>query len=459
MSKAESEAILRKLLDRLQGSRRVRMAIATLFVGVLLFIAGRSVYNLIPKHYALTISGGDIVSNRHFLARLVQAEAPRKNVKIAIHPVEGAIVELEDVSSGKLDLALVPGGIDAHYPNIEHVATLMPELVHLLAKPGIKGLDDLKGKTLNLGSRQSASREISLKILDFAEYVENVDYVETNYTDEELIALPKHKMPDALFTVSSAPSYLVELLVRKEGYQVLPIAFPESLALRYGWAANGQILAYTYDLVPPVPERTIPTVSVNMHLVANKGADPDAIAKLLEVVYNPAVEGRLRQPLDEKRIGLSSGYPYSLGMTRYLERDKSILTLENWNKAVSTFGLIMSFSGMGIVVAKWFKGAPPKPVFHDKEFHAYLEQVVEIEKRAADMEAGGAFDIAALKEMRAKLNRLRGEVLERYAKVTLKDTFLFEHCINAVRATHEHVGALLDKAERLELEKAVTIDA
>ena len=41
-------------------------------------------------------------------------------------------------------------------------------------------------------------------------------------------------MPDAILLVSSVPSYLVEILVRKHHYQVMEIPFPESLALRHG---------------------------------------------------------------------------------------------------------------------------------------------------------------------------------------------------------------------------------
>ena len=273
MSYAESEAVLKRLLDSLQRDRRVRLGIGACLVAVLLVLAVRAIVGLIPRTYTLTITGGEIVTNRHYLAKVLQDEAKKQRITLVVKPSHGARAALEAVSEGKVDLALVQGGLDATYSNVEHVATVVPELVHLLVKPGIKGMADLRGRSINLGPKNAGVRDIGLVLTRFAGYTENADYVETNYADEALLALPEHKMPDAVVTISSVPSYLVEILVRKHHYQIVEIPFPEALALRHGWVANGQILEYTYNLNPPVPDRNIVTVAVNMHLVANAKAE------------------------------------------------------------------------------------------------------------------------------------------------------------------------------------------
>ena len=266
------------------------------------------------------------------------------------------------------------------------------------------------------------------------------------YTPEQLLALPAAKMPDAIMTVSSVPSYLVEILVREKHYEVMEIPFPESLALRHGWAANGQILAYTYNPSPPVPPKTIETVAVNMHLVANPKVDPMAISRLLEVLYSPSVASQLRQTIDESKIAVSSGYPISAGMTMYQHRNESIITVETWNKVTSLFGLVMSFGGMALVVVRWFRGGEPAPVFHDDEFQKYLVDVAAVERGAFTMETSGKLDAPQLRKMREQLGSLRATVLERYPRVVLKDPFLFDRCVASVRASHEHVGRLLTQA-------------
>ncbi|MGC4116911.1 MAG: TAXI family TRAP transporter solute-binding subunit [Myxococcales bacterium] len=445
-SNAESEKVLQRFLDFLQADRRIRVGLAALLLGALALVAGRSAYHLVPRHYTLSITGGDIVSNRHFLARILQAEAPKFGLTLIVEPVSSGSDALERVSQGKLDAAFVQGGMEQTYPNVDHVATVMPELVHLLVKPGIKGMSDLKGRSINMGLKGSPPRAIALTLLRFTGYEENVDYVETNFTAEQLLALPLKKMPDAIITVSSVPSYLVELLVKKHHYQVMEIPFPESLALRHGWAANGTILAYTYDLSPVVPEKNIQTVAVNLHLVASSKADPKAIAQLLEVLYSPSVENRLLQPIDPKRLMIPSGYPISPGVDSYIHRNDTFLTVELWKQAQGIFGLGMSFAGMALMVVRWLRGKKAI-VYEDPEYHARLAEVVALEKKALGM-AGGPLDAEELRAMRARLEELRIAFLERYhPKAVFKDPALFDRCLAAVRTCEERVHQLLLRAE------------
>lgn len=443
----ESEKLLQRVLDFLQADRRIRLGLAALLLGALAFVAGRSAWNLVPRHYTLTLTGGDIVSNRHFLARILQAEAPKFGLTLIVEPVSSGTDALERVSQGKLDAAFVQGGMDQTYPNVDHVATVMPELVHLLVKPGLTGMSDLKGRSINMGLKGSPPRAIALTLLRFAGYEENVDYVETNFTAEQLLGLPFKKMPDAIITVSSVPSYLVELLVKKHHYQVMEIPFPESLALRHGWAANGTILAYTYDLSPVVPEKNIQTVAVNLHLVASSKADPKAVARLLEVLYSPSVENRLLHPVDPKRMMVPSGYPISAGVDAYLHRNDSFLTMEMWNKAQGVFGLLMSFAGMALMVVRWLRGKKAV-VFADPDYHLRLAEVVALQKKALALSASPALDASELGAMRARLEELRLDFLERYhPKAVFKDPALLDRCLAAVRTCEERVQALLSRAE------------
>jgi hypothetical protein len=451
MSRAESDALLGRLLARMQSSRRVRVAIGAILAGALVAYGVHSLYQLLPRRYTLNITGGGIVSNRHYLVHILSQEGAKRGLTLVVKPESrGALAMLADLSKGGadgVDVAVVQGGLDEKLPHIEHLATIAPEYVHLLVKPDIKGMADLKGKKINLGTKASGAREIGLRLTEFAGYTENVDYVEVNQGADELLSLPINKMPDAIITVSSVPSFLVELLVRKYDYRVVEIPFPESLALRHGWAGKGTILAYTYNIKPPVPEKDIATVAVNMHLLAHEGTDPAALSALLSVLYSPSVAAQTRRPIDEKDIAVPSGYPISPGMTAYLERNDSILTMETWGKIQGTFGLVMSFSGMGIVVLKWLRGAAPKPETHDDEFHGYLAQVSSIERAAGVMEASGRLDPTALQDMLAALGHLRAHLLERYPKASLKDAMLFDRCVASVRAAHDRVAALRAQAD------------
>jgi TRAP-type uncharacterized transport system substrate-binding protein len=441
MSQAESEVVLKRALDSLQRSRRIRLAIAAALVLVLLGLAARSVYGLIPRSYVVTMTGGDIVTNRHYLAKMLQSEAQKVGITVIVRPLHGAVAELEAVSEGKIDFALVQGGLDTIYPNVEHVATVMPEPVHLLVRPDVKGLADLRGRTVNLGPKDAGVRDIGLVLTRFAGYTENADYVETNFSDEGLLSLPDHKLPDAIVTISSVPSYLVEILVKKHGYRVAEIPFPEALALRHGWVANGEILGYSYNLTPPVPDKNIVTVAVNMHLVANAHVDPTVVEKLLEVLYAPSLASHFKQTLDEKRIGVPSGYPFSAGLTRYLHRNDSLLTLDTWAKLQSSFALLMSFAGMFIVMIRWLRGMP-QALHHDAEIHAFLAEVAGYEQEVARMGAAAPVDKARLAEIEARIVAMKADVLSRYPSLNLEDPRALDVLLTCLRDTATRLHAL-----------------
>lgn len=442
---AKIDTFLSKFLSFLQYDWRVRFFLGALMLGGLLFVAGKSAMGLIPRHYTLSITGGDIVGNRHFLARILQSEAAKKNLTLVVRPEEESLTALKKVSDAQLDLAFIQGGQTAYFPNVEHVATVVPEQVHLLVKRGIQGIGDLRGRILNLGAKDSSERDVALTIAKFAGYVENVDYVETNFSPEKLLSLPDRSMPDAIFITSSVPSYLVELLVRERKYDVMEIPFPESLALRYGWAANSHILSYAYNLDPPVPLKTIQTVAVNVHLVANAKVDPLAISKLLEVLYSPSVANQLRQQIDEKQIAVSSGYPVSRGMTAYLTRNDPIITQQTWNKLTGMLGLVISFCGALIVAVKWFHVAKGN---YDGEYRRYLFEIAVVSRAALAMEAEKKRDAAELNRLHRRLDELRTTMIERYPSGEhFKDTQLFDRCLESVNGANEQINRLLAQGE------------
>ncbi len=448
-AEAESGAVLNRFLDFFQRDKRLRLGIGFLLIAALLFFAARSAYGLLPRHYMLRISGGEIVSNRHYLARLLSREAPRIGSRprrpCPEHDTFGGARGGEQ--GNETDVAFVQGGIDESFPNVEHVAMVTTEYVHLLVKPGNKGIADLKGKKINLGPKPSAPREIGLKIMQFAGYVENADYVETNYSAEDLLAFPDDKLPDAVFTISTSPSYLVEILVRERGYTLMEIVFPQSLALREGWAGIGKLLAYTYNLAPAVPDHDISTVTVNMYLVANSKTDPAAIERLLEVLYSPSIAAAFRGTFDDSTITTPSGYPLSPGTQLYRDRNNSIFTPATWSKLQGIFGLVMTFGGLLIVLVKWFRGPEVKPVYHDEEIQRYLGQVAGIEKQLTTMESTHTLDGPALVASRDTLANLRVTLLERYPQVKLQDPQLFDRCLRAVRIGYERARTLLAEVQ------------
>ncbi len=402
------------VLGRIQRHHGMRKALAGLVLLALLGVAGHFVFEILPRTYHLKISGGDLLSNRHFLARSLQSEALENGVSLQVIPAQGSQEALEQVDQGKLNLAFVQGGLDAEYANVTHVATVATELLHFLVQPGIQDITDLRGKRVNLGSKKGGTRVIAKQVLDFSGLVEGVDYVESNLSSEELVALPQRKMPEAIVVTSFAPSDVADYLVKQKGYQLLEIPFPRSLSLRLGWVADSQISAYMYNVKPAVPAKDIRTIGVNLHLVANKNTDPRAVFKVLETLYSPAMGAHLRMEMDERRITVPSGYPLSQGTSLYLDRNNPLLSSATLDKIKALFGLVLSVASTLLVVIRWFKGPEPvveAPPNDDARFTGYLQQLIALEGQHEAWLASSDRTADRLATLKAELAQLRTAIL------------------------------------------------
>ncbi len=347
-----------KVITHLEKARRHqkgRRYLAIALISLLLLISGKLIFDLIPRNYVLSITGGSVLSERHFLIKLLQEEVTQRFVSLKVAQTVGSLDALDLVNAGKIDLALVTGGVVNTFPNVRHVATLPPEFIHFLVKPSITNLEDLKGKVINMGERGENSRMLARQILTHLKLTADSDYAETNFSNEEMIGMRFEKLPDAIVEVSYAPSVLVDYFVKKHDYRVLAMPFPAALAKRLGWIADVTLSEYTYSIVPPVPPKNIPLAGVNLHLVANRNVEPKAIVELLKTLYGPQIESRFGQGLEEDDILIPSGYPISEGTKLYLDSKTPIITPELTNKLRTMFELLISLGSIFVLVWKWFK--------------------------------------------------------------------------------------------------------
>ena len=352
----EIEEHLFKALDWLRSKHHIRKGLALILIGLLLGLAGKFAYDLYPRHYELTISGGGMLTKSHYLAKVLQDRAAQQNISLTIIPTTGSFQALNELNDDKLDLAFVQGGIDAvGYPNVTQVASIAPQLIQFLVRGDIKTIQDIRGKVVNLGEKNGGPSIVSNQILRFSGLVPEVDYVEANLSDEDLLSTKAEKLPDVIVQVSYAPSPTVDFLVQKRGYQLLEMPFPPSLAMRMGWVSDAKILAYMYRISPPVPATDIKVVGVNLNLLANKHVDPRAITKLLNVLYSPQVSSRFGFPITEDRMLTPSGFPISDGTSMYIASKQPLITSQIIDQIKGIFGLIMTLLSIALVVFKWFK--------------------------------------------------------------------------------------------------------
>ncbi|MES2743509.1 MAG: TAXI family TRAP transporter solute-binding subunit [Pseudomonadota bacterium] len=401
---------------RLRASGRWLALLALL---ALLAMAARALYATLPRHYALTISGGGLSGDRHLFAKALQNTAAANGVTLTLRPSGGSQEALALVAQGKLDFALVQGGLDLPYPGVAHVATLAPELLHFLVQPGIADFTALRGKRINLNSQAGGTRLVAKPILRFAGLREGLDYIETNLSTEQLLSLPRDSLPDAIVVTAFAPSEVVDFLVRQHGYTLLEIPFASAFALRHGWAADSRIGAYTYSVAPPVPSRDIGTIGVNLRLVTNQGTEADAVFKVLGSLFDPQLTARLPMHLDESNILASASYPPAEGTKTFMKRNTPVWSHAALDRAKAGLGFLVSACSTVLVIVKWFKQTPlagAGPASADQTLRRQLAQLAGLEADFGRELAQGALTAARVAHFEQALSGIKSDALATLGK-------------------------------------------
>lgn len=434
---SEAEVLLHKALKYAQETHWIRHALAGLVIAALLAVGLVYAYGVVPRSYTLSLTGGDVLSTRHFLAKVLREEAVGNGVNLVLRPTPNAHTALEMVSQHHLDMALVPGGVTRVYPHVQQVATLATETVHLVARPGIESVSDLKGKSINLGT----GRAISMKVLDFLGLRDGIDYVATTYSETELVSLPAHSLPDAMFVVSLVPSYVVDFMVRDQGYHLVELPFPKALTEREGWFSTTVIPAYAYGTAPAMPAKPMDSVGVDMLLVANEKTNPAAIVKVLDTLFREGVQARANVELTESGIEESTGYPVSPAAFDYINRNDSVISKKTVDRAKDLFGAAMSLATSFLLVWKWFrpkpKEPPPQPT-GDARIRELIAELTAIEERARKRGTGPAQDLAADIE---RLGVIRAEVVTLSAEMKMDNEHLVETALIIVMDTRAALTA------------------
>lgn len=414
---SEAEIILHRALKYAQETHWIRRILSALAVCALLAVGLVYAYGALPRSYTISLSGGEVLGNRHFLAKVLQEEAAGNGVHVVLRPVDGTQAALEMVSKHHLDMALVPGGVTHIYPHVQQVATLAPETVHLVVRQGVDGPGDLRGKVIDLGS----ARPVALDVLGFLGLRENIDFAASSHSDAELVSMPAHLLPDALVVVSLMPSYLVEFLVRERGYHLLEIPFPKAMAARESWVTPITIPAATYGVSPAIPAKPMESVGIEMLLVANDRTNPAAIVKVLESLFREGVQNRANIVLSEAGMEESTGYPVSPAAFDYLNRNESVISKKTLDRAKDLFGAVMSLATSFLLVWKWFRPKPKEPPPQPTGDARVRELITEL----SAMEDGDF----------QRLGEIRAELLTLAAKMKMEEPRLIEMALIIVTDT------------------------
>jgi TRAP-type uncharacterized transport system substrate-binding protein len=357
----------------------------------------------------------DLDPNRALLAERIAREGPRHglHVELSSQP-HGSLeaIELVDLPN-PIDVALVPGGVARReYANVRLVTALAREPLQLLTRAELapKGVLGLKGQRICLGPPSACVHFLGRDILAFAGLRPAGDGRPGDYAVDESspreLALRLERLrgltgaghdkavrelPDAVFLLSPLPSVLARDLVARAGYRLVPLPFAEAYCLdRFAPAETAgvridrasfsvlEVPAYTYGVEPPVPEKPCRTIATPVLLVAYAPTEPEAVAQLLETVFDgPVAALTSPRPLREQ----VPQFPFHAGAERYMRRAEPLLSPELMSTMAKALGGLGAFISGVVAVYGYLR------LRQLRRFASYYQEIRRLELVARGQEA------------------------------------------------------------------------
>ncbi|MCA9607395.1 MAG: hypothetical protein KC619_17435 [Myxococcales bacterium] len=427
------------------ASRNPRLALVLAITAGLVTLVSLGLALRSPER-TLRISAGDEQGRRHQVAQVLRDHLEEHGIHVVLEPTSGSADALERVASGRLDAALVQGGLPCG-PRIREVAPLTFEPLHLLVRDAaILRLDDLRHRRIDLGPEGSGTRALSLELLALVHMQPGRDFEEEPLSYDELQSKPADQLPDAFFHVSTLPSPVAEFLMRRRGYRLLALPYADAMHLRDIAVRPGRIPAFAYGVSPAHPPEEVPSIATRMLIVARDDADEDTIRRILEVLASDtfARDSRLPERLETAAM-TQPEIPLHHGAEQWLRRNDPLVTPELIDNVESMRSFLVSLFVALFLGWRWWRARQLLG------FEKYLHQVTDLEREVLKLELEADLDLIRLLQIQRRLGQLKNEALEGYGAGRIASADLLNGFLAHVTDVRSYLNALvLHERERLE---------
>jgi TRAP-type uncharacterized transport system substrate-binding protein len=469
-------------------SRRLRGAGERLLpaLGLLAVLAGSAwlawnAWEGPAKSHRLKATGGRLPGTKQRLAVALARASAGVGVELTLGECPGSIEALDEVNDGRVDLALVQGGLDSRrWTEVRQVAALHVEPLQLAVRGDLAGaiqggnLRALRGKSINLGEPGSGSDALARRVLEFAGLRPSTPgspgeagYRPMSLSHQQLgeITSPD-RLPDAALTVASLPTPVVRHLVERWGYRLVPLPFGEAFALEdlVREADPGgptevdastrpravldrvhlhetQVPAFTYGVEPAVPPAPLATFGARVLVVANRRVSPEAVKALLGAIYLTDFAEVARPPLDPSLLDLPAEFPPHPGTLEFTQRNKPLIVGDAVDFLEKTSSLLGALLGGLFVTWQWARRRYRRR--RELGFEAYLLKVTAIEREALDLELASRLELAPLLALQAELGRLKAEALGRFTQGELEGEGLMSGFLTHANDARDYLARLI----------------
>ncbi len=276
---------------------------ATLFCFWAIVTAAFFPSTLLAKTQFATIGTGGITGVYYptggAISKMINKKRKEYGIRCTVESTAGSVFNVNAVMAGDLDFGIVQSDRqyqavngeaewknDGPQKDLRAIFSIHPEAVTLVAAEdaGIKRIEDLKGKRVNIGNPGSGQRQNSIDALSAA----GIDYEKDLHAEQvkasEAAGLLQDGRIDAFFYTVGHPSGAIkEATAGKRKVRIIPITNTQTLMEKYPYYAPAAIPIKFYP--GAVNEKDVPTFGVKATFVTSSRVPDDMVYAITKEVF------------------------------------------------------------------------------------------------------------------------------------------------------------------------------
>ena len=256
----------------------------------------------------------------------------QKRIRIVTRPTLGSCENMQLLEDREADLAIIQHDTPAKQ-SVQAVASLFPEMLHIIADKNIKSIPGLKGKRIAvipnlLGEQGDPNDPDSF----FQQFIETYGLKSTvNFMKKQSIlaagtAFLSNEVDAIILFIAVGNDTVRDLLLQNDRPANL---LPVNVHVLENWhpfVEEGIIFAGAYQGDYPIPSQNIPSASVQALLLTHKSVQAGTIHEITRILYDHRNKLIAKNPhaatIKLPSSGENLGIPLHLGAKSYYRREE-----------------------------------------------------------------------------------------------------------------------------------------
>ena len=349
-------------------------------------------------------------------------------------PTAGTVENRRQLVSQEAHAALLQGGA-VSMEDLSIIAPLYADIVHVVVRRnrGIEEIENLAGRTVVLGPKESGMRMSAMTVLRHYRLEEKVIDMEDHYfldllSDAEL---------DAAIVTTGILNRDLDLLMRSGEFGLLSIRAAAALETKDPFLYRTAIPRGLYHEGPPIPAEEIETVATTTFLATHKNASDEIISGFLSALYEEGIPQKFPNLIPHGQANSMSPIPIHKGARQYFNPPDQIGILHQVMEVLAAFKelFVAALAGCWLLWNRWkrhqAKELEVELQAQKDHLDTFLEKTLMIERAQMD-----TTDAVALKSYLDDVTRIKLDALNRLTHEEMRgdETFsiFLAQCANLI---------------------------